>query len=179
MADPVSLAAISIGATAGGGLLGAFGSAQQGQASKNLYGYQASVALINKQIADQNASYATAAGEVSAQQSDMQTRSVLGQTKATQGAGGLDVNKGSNVNVRASEAEVGAENTALVRSNAARQAYGFEVQGAQDVAQAGVDTMAGSQSLLAGYIGAGSSILGAGASVSSKWLAAQQAGIFT
>jgi len=179
MADPFTLATVGIGATAGGSVLGGLGNMLSGQSSQNMYNYQSAVALVNKQISDQNASYAIAAGETSAQQSGMQTRATIGTTRATQGAGGLDVNSGSNLNVRSSEAEVGAESAALIRSNAAKQAYGYEVEGLQYTAQSAVYKQAGSQSALAGMIGAGSSLLGGAGSVASKWLGAQQAGIFS
>jgi hypothetical protein len=180
MADPVSMtvAAVSMGATAAGGVTSAIGSAMSGQAQGNMYAYQQSVALMNKQIADQNESYALASGEVEAQQSGMRTRAEIGQTKATQGASNLDVNTGSNLRVREGEAEIGAENQALIRSNAARTAYGFAVEGAQDTAQGQVYGMAGANAIEAGQIGAFTSLLGGAAGVSDKWFQARQSGLF-
>jgi hypothetical protein len=63
----------------------------------------------------------------------------------------------------------------VIRANAAKKAYGFEVGAAEDVAQAGAYTVAGETSVTAGDIGAVSSVLGAAGSVSSKWLQASQA----
>lgn len=181
MADPASLsvtAGVGIAANVGGSILGAFGSEEAGQAQAAQYKYQQGVALVNAQIAQQNASYATATGEVEAQQSGMATRAQIGATQAQQGASGLDVNRGSTVDVRASEADIGAENQAVTRSNAARAAYGFEVQGVQATAQAAVYGMQATQALTAGDIGAASSLLGGAGSVSSKWIQAKQVGAF-
>src|SRR5882762_8001038 len=170
MADPATLATVGMGASAGGSLLQAFGAVSGGEAAGSMYTYKAGVAKLNAQIARQNADYSRATGEVEAQQSGMQTRYQIGQTEATQAKSGLDVNRGSAELVRESEAEVGRENEAIIRSNAARRAYGYEVEAVKDESESQLDTMAASQSRQAGYLsGLGSIISGAG-SVSSKWL---------
>lgn len=178
MADPFSLAAISIGSSALGGATGAVGSIMGGNSQASMYQYQAGIAQMNAQIAKQNASYATAAGEVTAQQSGMKTSQEIGAIKAGQGAGGLAVGSGTNARVVDSQLQVGQEDQALIRSNVAKQAYGYEVTAAQDTAQAQLDTQAASNSKTAGYIGAFSSLLGSAGSVSSKWLQASNAGVF-
>lgn len=176
MAAPVAVA--GIGMTALGGITQAFGAEQQGAAQAAMYNYQAGIAQMNAQIAKQNADYETALGEVQAQQQGMKTRAEIGETRAAQGAGGLDVNTGSNLAVRASEAELGAQDQAMIRSNAARRAYGQMVEAAQDTAQSNVDMMAASNAKQAADINAFSSILGAGSSVSSKWMQASSLGLF-
>lgn len=173
MVDPISataMATVSLGSTAAGGITGAIGSLFGGSAQSNMYKYQAGIAAMNAQIAQQNANYDLAVGEVQAQQSGMKTRAVIGATRAQQGASGLDVNTGTAVQVRASEAELGAEDMALIRSNAAKRAYGDEVTAVQDTAQSELDTYAARNSQTAGVIGAFSSVLGAGGSISSKWV---------
>jgi hypothetical protein len=176
--DPVSLSTMAIGASAAGGGVSALGSIFGGESQANMYNYQAGIQNLNAQIAKQNADYAVASGEVQAQESGMQTRAQIGQTKAQQGAGGLAVGGGSNARVVTSEAEIGQENQAIIRSNAARTAYGYEVQGTQATAQAGLDTMAASNATTAADISAFGSILGTAGSVSSKWLAGTTSGTF-
>lgn len=178
MADPLSLTAISLGASALGGATSAVSSIMGGNSQAAQFQYQSGIAAQNALIAKQNANYATAAGEVSAQQSGMKTRFQLGQTTAQQGAGGLAVGSGSNQRVVDSEREVGTEDQALIRSNAAKQAYGYEVTAAQDTAQSQMYTQAASGAKTAGEIGAFGSILGTAGSVSSKWLQASQSGAF-
>lgn len=167
-----------MGASGSGGLISAVGSIMSGNAQAAAYQYQAGVAQINKQIADQNADYARYAGEVEAQQGGMKTRALLGTTVAQQGAGGLAIGSGSQGRVTDSIREVGAEDVGIIRSNAAKRAYGYEVEAAGQQAQIGLDQMAASQAKTAGYINAFSSILGAGGSVASKWSQAGSAGIF-
>jgi hypothetical protein len=112
--------------------------AQQYGYGANIARYQAGVATINKSIAEGNATYAREVGEVEAQQSGMKSRSDLGAMKVAQGASGLDVNYGSSVDVRESMIELGYYSEGVVRSDAARKAYGFEVEATQDQAQADI-----------------------------------------
>jgi hypothetical protein len=168
MAAPV--AAVGLGAAALGGIVSAFGAYQGGQASAAEATYQAGVAQMNQQIAQQNANYALYAGEEQAQQQGIKTAQQIATTKAEQGAGGLDVSSGSNLAVRQSEYNVGQEDIALIRSDAAKRAYGYQVEGVQYGAQASLDKYAASESKIAGTTAAIGSILGGASSVSSKWL---------
>lgn len=153
------------------------GSLFGGNAQAQMYQYQAGIAQMNSQIAKQNADYAIAAGEVSAQQSGMKTAQQIGQTVAQQGAGGLAVGSGSNARVVESEREVGQEDQALVRANAAKTAYGYEVTAAQDTAQGQLFQSAASNAKTAGDISALGSLISGAGSVSSKWLQASQMGV--
>jgi hypothetical protein len=132
-----------------------------------MYNYQAGVAQTNAAIAKQDANYSLASGEVESQQSGMRTREQVGATRAGFGAGNV---AGGSVNrVVQSETEIGQQNQGIIRANAAKRAYGFEVGAAGDVAQAGADTFAAGTSKTAGEIGAVSSIIGGAGSVASKW----------
>lgn len=166
MADPITLTALA--ATAGGAVVGAIGKEQQGSAEANMYNYQAGVAQVNAQIAKQDANYAIEAGGVSAQEAGMRQRAELGATRA--GFGASNVAGGSQNKVISSEIEVGQQTQGIIRANAAKRAYGYEVGAASDTAQAGAFGAAAETSKTAGDIGAVSSILGGVGSVSSKWL---------
>src|SRR5438445_10675619 len=160
MADPITIAGVAL--AAGGALF-------KGFSSSSMYGYQANISRQAAEIARQNAAYETALGETQAQTQGMKTRAQIGETKAIQGASGLDVGSGSAVAARASEAELGAEDQAMIRSNAARRAYGQEVIAWQDDAQASLYDSAASNSKISGFIDAGSSRVGGGGSLSSRW----------
>lgn len=179
MADPVTaMMVVGMGASAGGAITGAIGSEYQGAAQSNMYGYQAGVAQINKQIAMQNADYERRVGEVKAQESGMKTGAVIAQTKTIQGASNLDVNRGSAADVRESEHAIGRQDQDIIRSNAARLAYGKEVEATQFESQSELYKMAQKTSKTAGHLGAISSILGGVSSVASKWTQAKSAGAF-
>jgi hypothetical protein len=174
MADPVSLAAISIGAGVAGGAIGAGGSLFQGQAQSNMYAYQAGVARVNAAVAKQDSNYAREVGDVEATNSGMRTRAEVGATRAGMAAGNVDINSGSGARVVASETAIGQENQATIRANAAKRAYGFDVKAAGDTATAGAMDVAATTSKEAGDIGAISSVIGSAGNVASKWLQASQ-----
>lgn len=166
MADPLTIAAL--GATAGGAIMGAVGKEAQGQSEAQMYNYQAGVARVNAQIADQDANYTLQAGGVQSQQAGMRERATIGATRA--GFGASNVSGGSKNAVVSSEIEVGQQNQGIIAANAAKRAYGFEVGAASDTATAGALDFSASNAKTAGDIGAVSSILGGVSSVSSKWL---------
>ena len=66
MVDNTTLGEFSIGGTILGSLTSAFGGYEAGQDEKKMYDYQAGVARLNAQIADQNAQYASDVGELQA-----------------------------------------------------------------------------------------------------------------
>jgi hypothetical protein len=172
------LGAVGLGGSAAGGLLGAFGSNYKGEAEANMFNYRAGVADLNRKIALQNADYERNAGEVSAQESGMRTRAQVGETAAAQASSGLDINRGSAAAVRTSETEIGQQNEAIIRANAARRAYGYEVEATQDQAQSQLYQMAAKTSKTSGGLSAFQSILSGGTSVADKWLKANQVGLF-
>lgn len=147
-------------ATIGAGAIGAFGALFAGQAQSKMYQYQAGIANINSQVAKQDAIYAQQTGEVEAQQAGLRTAQQVGQTKAAYGAGNISVAGGSAAKVISSEIAVGQQNEAITRANAAKRAFGFEVEAAQDTAQASLDTASASTAVTSSYFSAGSSILG-------------------
>lgn len=178
MAAPGFMAGTSMALSASGGILGAFGANASGKAQAAQATYQSGLASINQKIAKQNADYARAAGEAEAQQSGMKTRAIIGRTRAIQGASGLDVNRGSALKVRESQADLGAQDAATIRHNAARKAYGYEVEALNKGAQADIYGMAAKNAKTASKYAVASSIIGGASSVADKWSKASQYGIF-
>lgn len=182
MADPVSIGVmglVGMGAQAGGGLMGAIGSIMGGNAQNAMYQYQAGVAMLNKKVADQNAAWAVQAGDISAEEKGLAGAQEIATTKVGQAASGLDINTGSAARVRSDQASVSEYDQNIIRWDAAKKAYGYEVQGTMDVAQSQIDIAAGKNAKVAGEIGAVSSVLGATAGVSSKWTQGATAGVFS
>lgn len=128
------------------------GAALEAAATAQSYTYKAGVATLNKQIMDRNAEYATAVGEVKAQQSGMATRFQIAQTRATQAASGLDINRGSAAAVRESEAEIGDFEQATIRSDSAREAYGYKVEGLNYEAESDLEKVSATNAISAGQI---------------------------
>lgn len=112
--------------------------AQQSQYEANKSKYQAGVSDINKEIAKANATYSRDVGEVEAQQAGMKAHVEMGEMIAQQGASGLSVNSGSSAKVRESMIEIGKYTQDVIRSSAAKKAYGYEVEAVQYGAQADI-----------------------------------------
>lgn len=177
MGGPTALASIAGGANMGGSVLGAIGALTSGNANAAMYNYKAGMALINKQVADQNAQYAIESGGISAEERGLQGGQQIGATKVAQSGAGIDVNSGTAAVVRQNQTSAVGEDQAIIRWNASKKAYGQEVEAAQDTAESVLDTSAAANAKTAGQIGALSSILGGVSSVASKWSQANTLGI--
>src|SRR5262245_61207241 len=128
MADPATLAIIALTTQAAGSAVGAAGSIFSGFAQSSMYKYQAGVAAVNQKIAKQNADYSREIGENKAEVSGMKTRQIVGKTKATQAASGFQAEGGSASDVRESEHMLGMSEQDTIRANAAKAAYGHDVE---------------------------------------------------
>lgn len=175
MADPFTW--IGIGTAVVGGITGAVGAESAGQAKSSAALYQAGVAGINTKVATQNADYMRETGEIDARRSGLKTADAIARTRVAQSGSGVDINSGSPAAVTESEHAIGVEDQATIRNNAARRAYGFDVQAESERQKGVMDVAEASNARKAGGLGALTSILGAAASVSSKWSQAKQAGI--
>lgn len=178
MADPITLGTLGMVASGASAGVGAIGSIMGGNANSAAYKYKAGMASIAEKVALQNAEMARAEGEVGASQAGMRYGQLAGKIKANQGASGVDVNSGSSVDVQKSQNLVARMDQRMIRQNAARKAYGFEVEAAGAKAEGAQATMASGNAKTAGLIGAFGSILGGVSSVSSKWLQGKTLGMW-
>ncbi len=157
MGLPVILAAVAIGGQVIGGFQKAAADRQAASAQQQAYEakakesqYQAQVAENNRQTSEQNARVAAAAGEQQAFNKGMETRQKVGGIVAGQAASGVDVSSGSALDVKSSTQELGQVDALTIRSNAAREAYGYQVQGSNFGAQAEADRFGGENDITAG-----------------------------
>lgn len=179
MVDPISAtAAISIGASAAGAGISGIGAMTSGEANAGAYRYKAGVALLNKQINEQNAQWATQAGGIHAMESGLKSRQDIAKTKVIQSGSGFDVNTGSNKAVRDTQSDVARFDQNVISWDASKTSFGYLSKAATDQAEANLDQMAAEQSEKAGLLGMiGSFISGAG-NVSGKWMQGKSAGAF-
>lgn len=160
----VSLAEAASVATIAGAGIGAAGAIMNGQSQAASAKYNSEVAQNNATIATQNAQYAGAEGEAQAGAKEQQTRSQIGAITAAQGANGVDIGSGSNLDVKSSAEQLGQLDAINIRANAARQAYGYQTQATNEEAQSSLDKYEAEEAPVAGDISAGGSLLsGAGA----------------
>lgn len=171
---PYAAPAIAIGATLLSSATAATGAVMSASAQRQAADYQAAVAQQNAQQSANAARAALAQGDVAAQQQYQQGAARMGAIKAALGANNIELNGGSALNDQTSQALITGENVANTQYNALAQSITLRNQGASYSAQAGLDTMTGQNASTAGFISAGSSLLGAASQVSSKWSMWQQ-----
>lgn len=183
----ISLASSAIGA--GMGIMGQVGANQAGQAQA---AYQAQVAKnnatiarYNQQMAEYDASIAAQKGEAAATAQGLKDSANFGAIKAGQAASGVDVNSGSAVDVQSSAAALGELNSMTIKSDSAREAYGYRLKGygyglqeksyldEAKLIKAGAPTGADLGLSIA------SSVIGAASSISESAFKFKQAGAFS
>lgn len=165
----ISLPTAAAIAAVGSAVVGGVGAYESGQATKASDKFNAAIASENSTIAKTNAGWASAAGEEKAAMSEQKTRATVGAIKSNEAASGVDVNKGSPVDVRSSASELGELDAITIRSNAAREAYGYQVKSASEKAQSDLDIAGGENAATAGDINAVSTVLGGAGSAGSNY----------
>lgn len=179
MADPVSMAGVSMGLNAAGSLISGMGASTTATANAQAFQYKAGIAQLNQTIAKQNAAWAINAGGIKASEYGMKAGQEIAQTKVTQAASGLDVNSGTNERVRATQGDVARFDQSQIRAEAGHQAYGYEVEAAKQGAEHDMDIAASDNALKAGKLNILSSIIGGVSSVSAKWSQGSTSGLFS
>lgn len=175
MADPVSIGAMAL--SAGGGIVQGIGAKFSGDANAAAYQYKAGVALLNKQISQQNAQWALETGDIKGEEEGFRAKQEKGQTLVTQAASGLDVTSGSAATVRDTQDKVAAFDQGVIHWDAAKTAWGFQAKAATDQAEATLDTTAAATAKEAGTISEIGSFIGAAGSVASKWYQGKSTGL--
>lgn len=170
MVAPAIMAAVATYGSAAAAVATTAGAIYTGFASAQQYKYQSGVAEVNQRIAKQNAEFSREVGENKAEISGMKTRQLVGETIAKQGSSGFRAGEGSGGKVVESERMLGESEQDTIRSNAARAAYGHEVEAINFGAQSDLYKNAATSSQISSGINATSSLLGGASSVSSKWL---------
>jgi hypothetical protein len=140
------------------------------QAAKQAADYNAQVANNNAIIDAQQRSSTLQQGEAEAHKSMRDQAQMIGAQRAQMAANGIDLTQGSAQDLLASTKFLGGIDVNTIQSNAARQAWGYEVQGMNDKNAATMETwkansinpsqigaMAAGQSLLSSIGGAASS----------------------
>lgn len=150
-----------------GATMSAYGAYQSSKDSAAAYGYQSQVARNNAQIAETQAQDALARGQIAEGEHGKKVAQLKGNQRAILAAHGLDLGEGSALNILSDTDFMGARDLLIIRDNAAREAWGHRVEGANYRADAGL-LQARSDAenpLLAGA----TTLLTGGGSVASSW----------
>lgn len=133
---------------------------------------QAELADYNASIADLQAADAIKRGELEAQRFRSQVRGMVGGQRAAFAAQNVDVNWGSPADVQVDAEFLGELDVLQIRTNAGREAWGYEVQAedyrrrAEILRKEGKNAVAaGGSAFTAGVIGATGTLLTSGGSL--------------
>lgn len=178
----MGLAAIgvaSLAMSAVGTAMSAYGAKQQADAQAQAAQYQAQVALNNQKIAGQYAQQAIADGENKVAAKQEQTSQMIGSQRAAMAANGVQLDSGSPLRLQEDTARLGNVDALTIRNNAAREAYGYQLQGLSYGQQAQLDEATASNAVTAGNLNMFSSIAGGASSIGSKWIDYKKTGVFS
>jgi hypothetical protein len=173
------MSAIALGAALGGTALSVVGQVKAGNAAKRAgeaqqraANSQADLADYNAAVAEVQAQDAIARGAEDESRFRQGVRTLIGSQRAGFAAGNVDVGFGSAVDVQADAAMLGELDALTIRTNAAREAWGYKVQ-AEDLRRRGqiarkegvMFNEAGRTNQSAARWGAGGTLLNTGASL--------------
>lgn len=167
----VALAATAVAGIAGG-VVGGVSSYQQGKQQQAYYNYQAKVQEENAKIAQNNAALERQQGIEEARLQRIKTAQAIGSQTTAMAANGVDVTKGTAVDVLEDTAAMGELDALQTRYNYERKALSYEAQSNNFSNQSNLDVIAGQNAYSAGKINALASGLDGvskAGSVASKW----------
>lgn len=156
--------------------MGAIGQYASGHAKAEAANYNAQLAIQNAQVQKQNATIANQSGSQQAAMQSLKTRAALGSERTNQAASGININSGSATDTQASTHELGALDAMQIRTNAAREAYGYNVKATNEEAQGSLDKYESKYDEQAGILQAGTTFLSAGEDAANKFAKLQMAG---
>lgn len=155
--------------TAIGAGISAVSTVAGGVAARNQANYQAEIAKNNQTIALQNSARAEQAGNVQAEAQGRKGAARLAGIKVGQAASGVDVNKGTPVEVQAGQREINQLDTETVLNNAELHAYGYRTQAMNFEAEEKLDKAKADNAVPASLLKAGGGLLANASSIGSKW----------
>lgn len=158
---PTAATVVSVGAAVAGTALTAY---SQNQSAK----MQAQIAANNAKIAEQNAQDAITQAAIEAQMDDQQAQAFIGELLAEQSASGLSLGSGSYALRRKSASELAARDRSITYDAGQRRAKNFRQQSSDFASEAALARAQGRNSLLAGGIEIGSSLISGAATLNQQ-----------
>lgn len=139
-----SVASIISAASSGAQTGLAFGQRQQDAQAASLRGrFENDVAERNAQLAERQGRDAINRGATAEDRQRLETRQEIGSSRAQLAAQGVDVSSGSGAAVTASESLIGDLDALTIRNDAARQAWGYDVEASNSRTQGKLALLAG------------------------------------
>ena len=158
---------MGIGASVAGTIMGAGGAYSQASGQRSALQYEASVARSNAQIAGWQASDAVRNGQIAEENQDLKTGSIMGSQRAALAANGVDLGSGSANDVLTTTQFMGNRDALQIHDNAMMQAWGYRTQQQNYLDNAShLDNMA---STINPWMAMGTSLLTGATNVASNW----------
>lgn len=167
--DPATLAISALVTSSAGTVLGAAGEMQAAKAQSQALQYQAAIARNNQIIAQRRAEDARQRGELESNLQRQRSRLLTSQQRAALAGAGVTVDQDSALQLTEDTAALGELDALTIRSNAEREALGFESEASNFGAEASLQTSAASNALSSGRLKAGATLLSGFGSVANKW----------
>jgi len=168
-AASLTLAALSTAMSVAGQAKQQEAQSQAASAAQAQAVYQAQVARQNQQLAERQAADATQRGQVAEQNRRGLMGQQIGQQMAALAGQGTDL-EGSPTDILGDTAAAGEFDAQTIRANAAREAYGYTVQGLSYGNTAILEsTRAANSTYTPNYLGAGASLLSGASTLADKW----------
>lgn len=149
----------------------AYGVAQQAKAQKDTADYQSQVAEGNAKVSAIQSRMAIEDGAKAEQNQRLKNAALFGDQRASMAASGMDLGEGSANEILTSTKFMGERDALTIRDNAARRAWGFEVQGQNQGNNAGFYATAASN-INPGMAGATSLLSSAASMYGAKGMSA-------
>lgn len=119
--------------------IGAYSASEQASYQKQQADYQAKVAANNAKIAEYQRQAALQQGQADAEKAMTEQAQMLSRQRASLAANGVDVTQGSALDVLASTKFMGQQDVNAIQSNAAREAWGYDVSGGNAIASSNLE----------------------------------------
>ena len=171
-------AGISLATTAIGFGMQMYGQNQQAKATAAQYNYQAAVDRNNKIITDRQAEDAIKRGQAEEEEHRRKVSQIKGNQRVGFASRGIDLGSDVVVDTLSDTAMLGELDALTIRSNAAREAYGYRVQGMNYQASAGNNALAASGAKSAGRTNMFSTLLSGASTVSQNYADYKYKGVF-
>lgn len=168
-ADPVTLTIVATALTAAAAGTQMYGQYQEGQAAKDMSKYQSQVAKNNALSAEYAAEDARARGRQAEVTQRQRNRLIQGNYRASAAARGVLVDDGSAGDSLVDLAGIGELDALTIRSNAEREALGFEAESSEFMGESRLRKASGKNAVRSAALGSASTLLTAGSSVSDRW----------
>ena len=139
------------------------------KAKADEYEYQAKVDDNNTKVALWKAQDAKARGQKEEAALRVKVAALKGRQRSALAASGVEVGSGSALDILGDTAALGELDALTIRSNSEREAYEHKVTASNLTANAGMKRMGAKNAIIAGKIGARTSLLSGAGSVASKW----------